>query len=101
MKVYGFVTVAMCAKAVGITELTARKRLTAAQLLGANVPVVALGVRETAGRPARLFERDPALEAVLNAVGNRRTPAEKDQVDLDLAPEATAADEALAAIANL
>lgn len=97
----GFTTVAECAKVAGITELTVRKRLRAVKLLGPDAPVAAFGTRETAGRPARLFPRDQAFEACLNSVGDRRTPAEKDQVNLDLAPEATAADEALAAIASM
>lgn len=97
----GLISLKDAAAAADVTTLTATKRLRGVGLLGPDAPVVALGVRETAGRPARLFERAPALEAVLNSVGQRRTPAERNKVDLDLAPAATEADAALAEIAGL
>lgn len=96
----GLITLAECAEAAGVTNLTATKRLTAVGLLGPGVEPAAYESTGFAGRPPRLFPRVEALEAVLNGVGNRRAQGEKDPSEFEAAPAATEADEILSAIAE-
>lgn len=97
----GFITLKDAAVVAGVTPLTANKRLVAVGLAGAGVAPVALGVREGAGRPSRLFPRAEALEAVLNGVGNRRANAEKDGPQIGVVDAAPMADETNALLAEL
>ena len=97
----GLISLRDAALAAGVTTLTATRRLASVGLVGPGVPVVAYADTGAVGRPSRLFPRVEALEAVLNGVGNRRSQAEKERIELEAAPEATAADADLAAAAEV